>query len=75
MDSNDFRELDLQLGEAQAEIRRLQAEIEARDLRIKDLQSLLNRIIATAQESYSLRTKGVGRFPEASGKEISKEAF
>jgi hypothetical protein len=75
MDTQDFIEMDLQLGEALCEIRRLQATIKERDEVIEGLRSLLNRIIGTAQESYSLGSERTRRFPEASGKEVSKEAF
>lgn len=75
MDRNDYHEMDLQLGEALQEIRQLQAKIQERDQTITELRSLLNRIIATAQESYSLRSKRDGRFQQTSGKEVSKEAF
>ncbi len=75
MDRNDYHELDLQLGNAMQEIRELQAAIQEREETIRELRSLLNRIIATAQESYSLRSKRDGRLQPASGKEVSKEAF
>jgi hypothetical protein len=75
MDTQDFIEMDLQLGEALGEIKRLQKAIEEREELIESLRGLLNRIIGTAQESYSLGTERTRRFPEASGKEVSKEAF
>ncbi len=75
MDRNDYHELDLQLGNAMQEIRELQAKIQEKEDTIAELRSLLNRIIATAQESYSLSTKRAGRLPRAGEKEISKEAF
>lgn len=75
MDRNDYHELDLQLGNAMQEIRELEAKIRERDDTIAELRSLLNRIIATAQESYSLSSKRDGRFQPTSGKEVSKEAF
>lgn len=75
MDRNDYHELDLQLGNAMQEIRELEAKIRERDDTIAELRSLLNRIIATAQESYSLSSKRNGRLQQPSGKEVSKEAF
>jgi hypothetical protein len=75
MDQNSYHELDMQLGNAMQEVKDLEAEIAARDETIRELRSLLNRIIAVAQESYSLRAKGIGRIPRAGEKEISKEAF
>lgn len=75
MDTQEFIELDLQLGEALSEIRRLQGLIKDREDTIDAMRSLLNRIIRTAQESYSLGPERTRRFPEASGKEVSKEAF
>jgi hypothetical protein len=75
MDTQEFIEMDLQLGDAFMEIKRLREELAARDRRIQELQDLFQDIIKTAQRSYSQSTEGVRRFPEASGKEVSKEAF
>jgi hypothetical protein len=75
MDTNEFIEMDLQLGEAQMEIRRLKEELAARDARIKELQELFQDIIKTAQRSYSQGSERARRFPEPSAKEVSKEAF
>ncbi len=75
MDRNDYHEMDLQLGNAMQEIRELQAKIAEQEETIAELRSLFNRIIATAQESYSLRSKRARGFPRAGEKEISKEAF
>lgn len=75
MDQNSYHELDVLLGQAMYEIKRLEDELKLRDARIEDLQQLLSRIIATAQESYSLSSKRDGRFQPTSGKEVSKEAF
>jgi hypothetical protein len=75
MDTQEFIEMDLQLGDAFMEIKRLREELAARDRRIQELQDLFQDIIKTAQCSYSQSTEGVRRFPEASGKEVSKEAF
>ena len=75
MDANEFIEMDLQLGEAQSEIRKLQKVIEDRDATISSLRSLLNTIIRTAQESYSLGSERTRGFPAPSGQEVSKEAF
>jgi hypothetical protein len=75
MDTQEFIELDLQLGEALSEIRRLQGLIKDREDTIDAMRSLLNTIIKTAQDSYSLGPERTRRFPEASGKEVSKEAF
>ena len=75
MDQNSYHELDVLLGQAMYEIKRLEDELKLRDARIEDLQQLLSRIIATAQESYSLGSKRDGRFQPTSGKEVSKEAF
>jgi DNA polymerase sigma len=75
MDQKSYHELDLLLGDAMSEIHRLEAELKARNERIEDMQQLLSRIIATAQESYSFGSKRVGRLPAAGPKEVSKEAF
>jgi hypothetical protein len=75
MDTQEFIEMDLQLGDAFMEIKRLREELAARDRRIQELQDLFQDIIKTAQRSYSQSTEGVRRFPAASGKEVSKEAF
>jgi hypothetical protein len=75
MDTQEFIEMDLQLGEAQSEIRKLQKVIEDRDATISSLRSLLNTIIRTAQESYSLGSERIRGFPAPSGQEVSKEAF
>jgi hypothetical protein len=75
MDTNEFIEMDLQLGEAQSEIRKLQKVIEDRDATISSLRGLLNTIIRTAQESYSLGSERTRGFPALSGQEVSKEAF
>jgi DNA repair ATPase RecN len=75
MDANDFIEMDLQLGEAQMEIRRLKEEIAAKDRRLEALQELFQDIIKTAQRSYSPSAEGIRRFPQASSREVSKEAF
>ena len=75
MDQNSYHELDVLLGQAMYEIKRLEDELKLRDARIEDLQQLLSRIIATAQESYSLGSKRDGRLSGAGPKEISKEAF
>ena len=75
MDQNSYHELDVLLGQAMYEIKRLEDELKLRDARIEDLQQLLSRIIATAQESYSLSSKRNGRVSAAGPKEVSKEAF
>lgn len=75
MDQKSYHELDLLLGHAMFEIKRLEDELKLRDARIEGLQQLLNRIITTAQESYSLGSKRDGRIPAAGSKEVSKEAF
>ena len=75
MDTNDFIEMDLQLGEAQSEIKRLKEELAARDRRIEELQELFQDIIKTAQRSYSQGTERTRRLPRPGEKEISKEAF
>jgi hypothetical protein len=75
MDTNDFIEMDLQLGEAQSEIKRLKEELAAKDRRIEALQELFQDIIKTAQRSYSQGSERTGRLPQPSGKEVSKEAF
>lgn len=75
MDTNDFIEMDLQLGEAQSEIKKLKADIADRDQTIEFLRGLLNDIIRTAQHSYSQSKVRDGRIPQTSGKEVSKEAF
>jgi len=75
MDTNEFIEMDLQLGDAFMEIKRLKEELAARDRRIKELQDLFQDIIKTAQCSYSPGTERARGFPAASGKEVSKEAF
>jgi hypothetical protein len=75
MDTKEFIEMDLQLGDALMEIKRLQAELAARDRRIQGLQDLFQDIIKTAQRSYSPGTERARGFPAASGKEVSKEAF
>jgi len=75
MDTNDFIEMDLQLGEALSEVKKLEAAIAERDRRIEELQKLFQDIIKTAQRSYSqspIRDRG---FPAPSGQEVSKEAF
>ena len=75
MDTNDFIEMDLQLGEALSEIRRLKDELAAKDRRLEALQDLFQDIIKTAQRSYSQGTEGTRRLPRPGEKEISKEAF
>jgi hypothetical protein len=75
MDTNDFIEMDLQLGEALSEVKKLQAAIAERDRRIEELQKLIQDIIKTAQRSYAQGPIRDGGFPAASGKEVSKEAF
>jgi peptidoglycan hydrolase CwlO-like protein len=75
MDNNEFIEMDLQLGEALSEIKKLQAAVDERDRRIEELQELFQHIIRTAQRSYSPSSIRDGGFPAASGKEVSKEAF
>jgi len=75
MDTNDFIEMDLQLGEAQSEIKRLKEELAARDRRIEELQELFQDIIKTAQRSYSQGAERTRRLPRPGEKEISKEAF
>ena len=75
MDTQEFIEMDLQLGDAFMEIRRLRDALAARDLRIQELQGLFQDIIKTAQQSYSPSPDRVRGFPAAGGKEVSKEAF
>jgi hypothetical protein len=75
MDAKEFIEMDLQLSEAISEIKRLKEELAARDRCIAALQELFQQVIRTAQQSYSLGTERARRFPAASGKEVSKEAF
>jgi hypothetical protein len=75
MDNNEFIEMDLQLGEALSEIKRLEAAVAERDKRIGELHELFQHIIKTAQRSYAQSPIRDGGFPEASGKEVSKEAF
>ena len=75
MDTQEFIEMDLQLGDAFMEIKRLREELAARDRRIQELQDLFQDIIKTAQHSYSQSSERVRGFPPASGKEVSKEAF
>lgn len=75
MDTKDFIELDLQLGSALSEIKLLEGMVKARDERILYLEGLLQAVIKTAQGSYSRGSERTERLPEASGKEVSKEAF
>lgn len=75
MDANEFIEMDLQLGEALADIRRLREQLAERDRRIEELQGLFQEIIKAAQQSYSCGAKGDGRLPAAGAREVSKEAF
>jgi hypothetical protein len=75
MDTQEFIEMDLQLGEAISEIKRLKEELAARDRRIATLQELFQQIIKTAQHSYSQSPERVRGFPGTSGKEVLKEAF
>jgi hypothetical protein len=75
MDTQEFIEMDLQLGEAIMEIKRLKEELAARDRRVQELQSLFQDIIKTAQCNYSQSPERARGFPAVSGKEVSKEAF
>ena len=44
MDNNEFIEMDLQLGEALSEIKKLQAAVDERDRRIEELQELFQQL-------------------------------